>query len=131
MGRPIDVTIVAVFMIIKGIIFINAAVFTISLITIVVNEVTRPLNENLTTSLGNLSDELGSNPTEGSQLSPEVRATITSTLATIALISSAIGITIGITCFVLVWGLFKGKGWARIATVILAIISVALSIVAI
>ncbi|HEX9320055.1 MAG TPA: hypothetical protein VF884_14065 [Nitrososphaeraceae archaeon] len=41
----------------------------------------------------------------------------------------AFAIILGFAHFVLAWGLFKGKGWAWIITVILAIISVILSIV--
>lgn len=40
-------------------------------------------------------------------------------------------IVLGVAHFVLAWGLFKGKGWTWIITVILAVISVILSIVSI
>ena len=118
------VTIVAILMIINGIIFVGAGVFTIFLMTTLVNEITGTLTENLTTILGNLSDEFGDNLTNGSQISPQFSATMTNTIITIAIITSAIGIAIGIACFVIAWGLFMGKSWAWIITMILAIISI-------
>jgi hypothetical protein len=124
-------TIVAILMIINGIIFVSGAVFTIYLMTTFVNEITDTLAENLTTILGNLSDEIGGNLTDGSQISPQFNTTITNTIVTIAIITSAIAIAIGIACFVLAWGLFRGKSWAWIITVILAIISVVFGIISI
>lgn len=125
------VTIVAILMIINGIIFVGGAVFTIYLMTTFVNEITDTLTENLTTILGNLSDEIGGNLTDGNQISPQFNTTITNTIVTIAIITSAIGIAIGIACFLLAWGLFMAKGWSWVVTVILAIISIVFGLMAV
>jgi hypothetical protein len=129
-NRPFGVTIVAILMIINGAILIGWAVFSIYLVTTLMNQVTGPLSENLTSILGNLSSEFGDNLTVGDQSSSMVTASIANTLVTIAMIASAVGIAIGIACFVLAWGLFKGKGWAWIITVILAIITIVFGIFA-
>lgn len=116
-------------MIINGIILIGAAVFTIYFVPILVGQITDTLTGNLTAAnLGNLT--LGLNLTEGKQLSPQFIDAITNTITTIAMITAAIEIAIGIACFLLAWGLFKAKGWAWIITLILTIISVIFSIIA-
>jgi hypothetical protein len=129
-NRPIGVTIVAILMIINGAILIGWAVFGIYLVTTLVNQVTGTLSENLTSILGNLSSEFGGNLTVGDQTSSMVTASIANTLVTIAMIASAVGIAIGIACFALAWGLFGGKSWAWIITVILAIITIVFGIFA-
>jgi hypothetical protein len=127
-NRPQGVTIVVILMIINGVILIGAAVFTIYLVPILVGQISDTLTGNLSANLGNLT--LGLNLTEGEQISPQLIAAIINTITTIAMITAAIGIAIGIACFVLAWGLFRAKGWAWIITLILAIISVVFSIMA-
>jgi hypothetical protein len=112
--RPLGVTIVSVLMMVNGIILVRggvwAAYFIPSLIT-----------PQLT---GNLS-----NFTDGSQLSPQLRTTITGAIVGVVMVTAGIAIALGIASFVLSWGLLKGKGWAWIITVILAIISLVFSII--
>ena len=72
-----------------------------------------------------------SNLTSTNQLSPEFGPTLTKAIINIVYIVSSAAIALGITWFGLAWGLFTGKGWAWLITVILAIISVVFSIVAI
>jgi hypothetical protein len=112
--RPLGVTIVSILMIVNGIILVGggvwAAYFIPSLIT-----------PQLTGGLSNL--------TEGNQLSPQLSNTITGAIVGIVMVTAGIAIALGIASFVLSWGLLKGKGWAWIITVILAIISLVFSII--
>jgi hypothetical protein len=130
-ARPIGVIIVAILIIINGIILVGGGVFTLYIVTTLANQVTGTLNEDLTQIYGNLSSEIGENLTEGNQTVSLLPTPITSTLLTIGMIVSAIGIAIGVACFVLAWGLFRAKVWAWIITIILAGISIAFGIIAI
>jgi hypothetical protein len=123
-NRPHAVTIVAILMIINGIILIAGAVFTIYFVPILVDQITDTFTVNMTVSFG-------LNLTDGNELSPEVVASITDTIITIAMITAAIGIAIGIACLLLAWGLFMAKGWSWIVTVILAIISIVFGLMAV
>jgi hypothetical protein len=129
-SRPFGVTIVAILAIIDGIILLSAGILSIYIVTTLVNQVTETLDENLTAILGNLSSEFGDNLTGGIQTSSQFPGSLENSLVTAALVASAVGIAIGIAFFVLAWGLFTGKKWAWIITVILAIISVVFSIFA-
>ena len=112
--RPLGVTIVSILMIVNGIILVGggvwAAYFIPSLIT-----------PELTGDLSNLTD--------GNQLSPQLSTTITGAIVGVVMVTAGIAIALGIASFVLTWGLLKGKGWAWIITVILAIISLVFSII--
>ena len=109
--RPLGVTIVSILMIVNGIILVGggiwAAYFIPSLIT-----------PELTGDLSNLTDG-------NTQLS----TTITGAIVGVVMVTAGIAIALGIASFVLSWGLLKGKGWAWIITVILAIISLVFSII--
>jgi hypothetical protein len=126
--RPQGVVIVAILMVINGIIFISGSVYAIYFVPILIQQIMDALNGNITSNPGNLTFNLGVNLTEGEQISPELASTITNTIMTVVMITAGIGIAIGIACFLLAWGLFIGKGWAWIITVILAIISIVFSI---
>ena len=63
------------------------------------------------------------------RLSPQLRTTITGAIVGVVMVTAGIAIALGIASFVLSWGLLKGKGWAWIITVILAIISLVFSII--
>ena len=115
-NRPSGVTIVAVLAIVSGIILIVGAVFTIYLVPDIITS-------QLTLEMSNL--------TSTNQLSPEFGPTLTRAIINIVYIVSSAAIALGIAWFGLAWGLFTGKGWAWLITVILAIISVVFSIVAI
>ncbi len=115
-NRPSGVTIVAVLAIVSGIILIVGAVFTIHLVPDIITS-------QLTIEMSNL--------TRTNQLSPEFGPTLTRAIINIVYIVSSAAIALGIAWFGLAWGLFTGKGWAWLITVILAIISVVFSIVAI
>jgi hypothetical protein len=115
-------------MVINGIIFISGSVYAIYFVPILIQQIMDALNGNITSNPGNLTFNLGVNLTEGEQISPELASTITNTIMTVVMITAGIGIAIGIACFLLAWGLFIGKGWAWIITVILAIISIVFSI---
>jgi hypothetical protein len=73
----------------------------------------------------------GLNLTDGNEISPQIVASITDTIITIAMITAAIGIAIGIACLLLSWGLFMAKGWSWVVTVILAIISIVFGLMAV
>ena len=127
---PKCVTILGILMIINGALLIGGAVFTIYFVPILIGQITEIMEGNLTSNLGNLTVNFG-NLSDSEQIrSPQLVATITNTIATIAMVVSAIGIAIGITSFLLAWGLFRGNGWAWIITVILVIISIIFSVVA-
>jgi hypothetical protein len=68
-------------------------------VPILVGQISDTLTGNLSANLGNLT--LGLNLTEGEQISPQLIAAIINTITTIAMITAAIGIAIGIACFVL------------------------------
>ncbi|HEY7081531.1 MAG TPA: hypothetical protein VH500_17700 [Nitrososphaeraceae archaeon] len=127
-ARPVGVIIVAILIIINGIILIGGGAFGIYILTSLANQVTGPLNEDLSSILGNLSSEIGDNLTEGDQNVSLAPTPITSTILAIGMTASAIGIAIGVACLFLAWGLFRGKGWAWIITVILSGISIVFGI---
>jgi hypothetical protein len=126
--RPQGVVIVGILMVINGIIFIGGSVYAIYFVPILIQQIMDAFNQNITSNPRNLTFNLDVNLTEGEQISPELASTITNTIMTVVMITAGIGIAIGIACFLLAWGLFKGKGWAWIITVILAIISIIFSI---
>ena len=78
--RPHGVTIVAILMIINGIILIAGAVFTIYFVPILVDQITD-------TFTGNKTVSFGLNLTDGNEISPQVVASITDTIITIAMIT--------------------------------------------
>jgi hypothetical protein len=105
--RPLGVTIVSILMIVNGIILVGGGVWAAYFIP-------SSITPQLTGGLSNL--------TEGNQLSPQLSTTITGAIVGVVMVTAGIAIALGIASFVLSWGLLKGKGWAWIITVILAII---------
>ena len=112
--HPLGVTIVSVLMIVNGIILVVgdiwAAYFIPSLIT---------------PSLPVIYPILWME----TRLSPQLSTTIIGAIVGVVMVTAGIAIALGIASFVLSWGLLKGKGWAWIMTVILAIISLVFSII--
>ena len=114
-SRPIGVTIVAILMVITGIILLSGGIFAILVIPNVINEQFAANQTNITI---------------GNQTSIQLGNTLTGIINTVVIVISSISIALGVVAFVISWGLFNGKGWAWIITVILAIISVVFSIIA-
>lgn len=112
--RPLGVTIVAILMVINGIILVGGGVWAMYFIP---SLITPQLTGNLT------------NLTDGNQLSPQLSTTVTGAIVGVVMVVAGIAIALGIASFVLSWGLLKGKGWAWIVTVILAIISIVFSVI--
>ena len=112
--RPLGVTIVSILMIVNGIILVGGGVWAAYFIP---NLITHQLTGNL------------SNITDGNQLAPQLSTSITSAIVGVVMVTAGIAMALGIASFVLSWGLLKGKGWAWIITVILAIISLVFSII--
>ena len=112
--RPLGVTIVSILMIVNGIILVGGGIWTAYFIPSLITP-------QLTGDLSNLTD--------GNQLSPQLSTTITGAIVGVVMVTAGIAITLDIASFVLSWGLLKGKGWAWIITVILAIISLVFSII--
>jgi len=110
------VTIVSILMIVNGALLVGGGIFTILVIPNIINE---QLAGNQT------------NITIGGQTNIQVGKTITGLINTIIVGVSSVSIALGVTAFVLAWGLLNGKGWSWLITVILAIISVIFSIVAV
>ncbi len=115
-SRPMGVTIVSILMIVNGALLVGGGIFTILVIPNIINE---QLAGNQT------------NITIGGQTNIQVGKTITGLINTIIVGVSSVSIALGVTAFVLAWGLLNGKGWSWLITVILAIISVIFSIVAV
>ena len=106
--------IVSILMIVNGIILVGGGVWAAYFIP---NLITHQLTGNL------------SNITDGNQLAPQLSTSITSAIVSVVMVTAGIAMALGIANFVLSWGLLKGKGWAWIITVILAIISLIFSII--
>ena len=115
-SRPMGVTIVSILMIVNGALLVGGGIFTILVIPNIINE---QLAGNQT------------NITIGGQTNIQVGKTITGLINTIIVGVSSVSIALGVTAFVLAWGLLNGKGWSWLITVILAIIYVIFSIVAV
>ena|ERR671936_887254 len=104
MRRPTGVTIIAVLMVIAGIVMIIAGVSAIVVAPFLPAAVP---SQDLPTGLS---------------------ATM---LGGIAVASGAFMLALGIAGLVIAYGLFKGRGWAWTAAVVLSIISIVMSVVAI
>lgn len=124
MNRPIGVTVVSVLMVINGIILVGSSVWAVYFVPSLIAPLTSQLASNLTSDIsGNLTD--------GTEIPQELGAALSSAIITTVMIIAGIGIALGIACFVLAWGLYAGRDWAWIITVILTIISIIFSLVAI
>ena len=104
MGRPTGVTIIAVLMVIAGVVMIIAGISAMAIapfLPTVVQSQDLPVG---------LSEAM---------------------LGGIAVGSGAFMLALGIAGLVIAYGLFKGKGWAWTAAVVLSIIGIVMSVVAI
>jgi hypothetical protein len=114
--RPSGVTVVAILAIINGTILVVGGVVAIYFVP---NIITSQINYTL------------SNATDVNGLNVEFGPAMTSAIITIVYIVGSVTIALGLAWFGLAWGLFTGKGWAWLITVILAIISVVFSVIGI
>lgn len=104
MGRPTGVTIIAVLMVIGGAIMLVAGISAIALAPLL------PM------------------AAQSQDLAGDISATM---LGGVAAASGAFFIALGIASLVIAYGLFKGRGWAWTAAVVLSIIGIAMSVVSI
>jgi hypothetical protein len=106
--RPPGVTVVAILAIINGTILVVGGVVAMYFVP---NIITSQMSD----TLSNATDTNG----------------FTSAIITIVYIVGSVTIALGLAWLGLAWGLFTGKGWAWLITVILAIISVVFSVIGI
>jgi hypothetical protein len=106
--RPPGVTVVAILAIINGTILVVGGVVAMYFVP---NIITSQMSD----TLSNATDANG----------------FTSAIITIVYIVGSVTIALGLAWLGLAWGLFTGKGWAWLITVILAIISVVFSVIGI
>jgi hypothetical protein len=106
--RPLGVTVVAILAIINGTILVVGGVVALYFVP---NIITSQMSD----TLSNATDANG----------------FTSAIITIVYIVGSVTIALGLAWLGLTWGLFTGKGWAWLITVILAIISVVFSVIGI
>ena len=104
MGRPIRVTMIAVLMVIGGIIMLIAGISAIAIALFL------PMAAQSRDLAGGIS---------------------TTMLGGLATASGAFFPALGIASLVMWYGLFKGRGWARTAAVVLSIIGIVMSVVSI
>jgi hypothetical protein len=104
MGRPTGVTIIAVLMVIGGVIMLFGGISAVALAPF-------------------LPATLQSQDFAG-----DVSATM---LGGVATASGALFIALGIASLVIAYGLFKGRGWAWTAAVVLSIIGIVMAVVSI
>jgi hypothetical protein len=104
MARPLGVTIIAILMAIGGIAMIVAGVSALFLGSLI------PLAGQTQDFAGNISSTM---------------------LGGFAVASGAVMLALGIASLVIAYGLFKGRGWAWTAAVVLSIIGIVMSVVSI
>ncbi|HJU79859.1 MAG TPA: DUF2127 domain-containing protein [Nitrososphaeraceae archaeon] len=112
--RPADLTTVTILSIINGIVLLVGGIVSILIVPTLVSTL--------------LSNDM-SNLTNTENLSPQFGIALTNAIINVVYVVSSVAIALGLTWFGLAWGLFSGKGWAWLITVIFAIISVVVSIV--
>ena len=112
--RPADLTTVTILSIINGIVLLVGGVVSILIVPTLVSTL--------------LSNDM-SNLTNAENLSPQFGIALTNAIINVVYVVSSVAIALGLTWFGLAWGLFSGKGWAWLITVIFAMISVVVSIV--
>lgn len=112
--RPADLTTVTILSIINGIVLLVGGVVSILIVPTLVSTL--------------LSNDM-SNLTNTENLSPQFGIALTNAIINVVYVVSSVAIALGLTWFGLAWGLFSGKGWAWLITVIFAMISVVVSIV--
>lgn len=104
MGRPTGVTIIAVLMVIGGAIMLVGGISAIALAPLL------PMAAQSQDLAGGISSAM---------------------LGGVAAASGAFFIALGIASLVIAYGLFKGRGWAWTAAVVLSIIGIVMSVVSI
>ena len=112
--RPAALTTVTILSIINGIVLLVGGVASILIVPTIISSL--------------VSNDL-SNLTNTEDLSPEFETLLTSSIINVVYIVSSVAIALGLAWFGLAWGLFTGKGWAWLITVIFAIITVVVSII--
>lgn len=114
--RPAALTTVAILSIINGIVLLVGGVASILIVPTIISSL--------------VSNDL-SNLTNTEDLSPQFETVLTNAIINVVNIVSSVAIALGLAWFGLAWGLFTGKGWAWLITVIFAIITVVVSIIGI
>jgi hypothetical protein len=112
--RPAALTTVTILSIINGIVLLVGGVASILIVPTLISSL--------------LSNDL-SNLTNTEDLSPQFGTVLTNAIINVVYIVSSVAIVLGLTWFGLAWGLFTGKGWAWLITVIFAIITVIVSFI--
>jgi hypothetical protein len=112
--RPAALTTVTILSIINGIVLLVGGVASILIVPTIISSL--------------LSNDM-SNFTNTEDLSPQFRTVLTNAIIDVVYIVSSVAIALGLIWFGLAWGLFTGKGWAWLITVIFAIITVVVSII--
>ena len=112
--RPAALTTVNILSIINGIVLLVGGVASILIVPTLISSL--------------LSNDL-SNLTNTEDLSPQFGTVLTNAIINVVYIVSSVAIVLGLTWFGLAWGLFTGKGWAWLITVIFAIITVIVSFI--
>ncbi len=112
--RPAALTTVTILSIINGIVLLVGGVASILIVPTIISSL--------------VSNDL-SNLTNTEDLSPQFETVLTNAIINVVYIVSSVAIALGLAWFGLAWGLFTGKGWAWLITVIFAIITVVFSII--
>jgi lysylphosphatidylglycerol synthetase-like protein (DUF2156 family) len=112
--RPAALTTVTILSIINGIVLLVGGVASILIVPTIISSL--------------VSNDL-SNLTNTEDLSPQFGTVLTNAIINVVYIVSSVAIALGLAWFGLAWGLFTGKGWAWLITVIFAIITVVVSII--
>ncbi len=112
--RPAALTTVTILAIINGIVLLVGGVASILIVPTIISSL--------------VSNDL-SNLTNTEDLSPQFETVLTNAIINVVYIVSSVAIALGLAWFGLAWGLFTGKGWAWLITVIFAIITVVVSII--
>lgn len=112
--RPAALTTVTILSIINGIVLLVGGVASILIVPTIISSL--------------VSNDL-SNLTNTEDLSPQFETVLTNAIINVVYIFSSVAIALGLAWFGLAWGLFTGKGWSWLITVIFAIITVVVSII--
>jgi lysylphosphatidylglycerol synthetase-like protein (DUF2156 family) len=112
--RPAALTTVTILSIINGIVLLVGGVASILIVPTIISSL--------------VSNDL-SNLTNTEDLSPQFETVLTNAIINVVYIVSSVAIALGLAWFGLAWGLFTGKGWSWLITVIFAIITVVVSII--
>jgi hypothetical protein len=116
--RPVGVTIIGILTIIGGIIFLFAGIGLVVL---------APLISQVNFENSNTSNSTVSINVNGTDVTIPNNAIFI--LGGLMGVLGGILIVLGIASFVVAWGLFTGKGWAWIVTIIITIVSIILNII--